>query len=69
MDKRINDAQTSWGDTPLHKAVMGGQLHVVVYLVEEVGVIIDSVDEDDNTPLHKAAYKGFLPIVDYLIRM
>ncbi|CAL8150503.1 unnamed protein product [Prunus armeniaca] len=56
------DLLNSKGQTALHSAVLGGQRHVVEYILKTPNLsgLINEVDEDGNTPLHIAViYKKF----------
>ena len=57
-----------WRDTtPLYCACESGQLHIVKYLVEELGADCYSQYDGGFTLLHIAASFGTLDVVKYLI--
>lgn len=53
-------------ETPLHGAVYGHQLEVVVELVER-GANVALCDKQGYTPLHVSAFFGYTEIADYLL--
>lgn len=56
------------GKTPLHWAVISGDLKMVAYLIAK-GAKLDSRDDYGDTPLHKAAFRqsDVLDIIKYLV--
>ena len=54
------------GGVPVVGAVKGGQLAILVYLVEECGASLRHVDNYIGTILHQAAHFGHLDIVRYV---
>lgn len=55
------------GHNALHYATQGGHIDVVVQLVQQMGLDVNSLDAEHGTPLHGACLKGFLPVVEYLV--
>jgi len=56
------------GGVPVVGAVKGGQLAILVYLVEECGASLRHVDNYIGTILHQAAHFGHLDIVRYVAK-
>ena len=56
-----------FGDTPLHDASQSGHLEIVKYIVEEVKVNPEVMDNYGETPLDDASWGGHLEIVKYLV--
>ena len=54
--------------TPIFGAARGGQLAVLVYLVEECSASLRHVDSEGGTVMHRAAYNGQLNIVRYVAK-
>ena len=50
----------------LHYAAKCGHLHIVKYLIDELGCNPSCLDEDKDTPLHYAAKEGHMDIVKFL---
>ena len=61
------DCQVEHGSTPLHYAVLGGQLDIVQYLINERGCDRMCRNKDGETPLHNACRTNNLDVVKYLI--
>ncbi|KAF0308713.1 Transient receptor potential cation channel subfamily A member 1 [Amphibalanus amphitrite] len=65
----VNDT----GDSPLHGAVVGGQLDIVKMLVRvllrhcQAPALVDFSDKYDNSPLHLACREGYLAIARALL--
>jgi ankyrin repeat protein len=55
------------GQTPLHRAVEGGRLELVEFLLAS-GAVIGAADDNLETPLHAAARHGSPELVAYLLR-
>lgn len=53
----------------LHAACEAGEqaIDAIIYLLEEVKVPINSLDDQKNTPLHKAAEIGSYNVLVYLL--
>uniref|UniRef100_A0A7S2V7L6 Uncharacterized protein n=1 Tax=Entomoneis paludosa TaxID=265537 RepID=A0A7S2V7L6_9STRA len=64
VETRTEDNQ---GQTPLHWAIMAGQLEVVQYLVEQKGANVEAQTNYGATPLHWASLYGKLEVVQYLV--
>ena len=54
--------------TPVFDAAEGGQLVILVYLVEECGASLRHVANLGDTVMHQAAYNGHLDIVRYVAK-
>ena len=50
-----------------HRYAPTGMLAAVKYLVEDVGLDVNSVDDDGNTALHHAASRGDNEMIQYLV--
>ena len=50
-----------------HRYAPTGMLAAVKYLVEEVGLDVNSVDDDGNTAVHHAASRGDTDMIRYLV--
>ncbi|XP_064603129.1 protein phosphatase 1 regulatory subunit 27-like isoform X2 [Liolophura sinensis] len=55
------------GLTPLHQAVLDGNLAAVTLLIEH-GADVNRQDEDTWTPLHAACAEGHADVAEYLIQ-
>ena len=55
------------GKTPLHWAARNGHSAVVCYLVDSLGVPVDSPTKDGSTPLHLAVYGGHIDTAKQLL--
>lgn len=55
------------GTTPLQRAVLGGNLHIVEYLLLQGAHVNAKAADDQDTALHIAAAHGFLAIVERLL--
>ena len=62
-----NAPEAGSGRTPLHKAAFFGHVKVVDYLVNELGVPVDTQDFDGDTALHDAARFGHVDCVGALL--
>jgi ankyrin repeat protein len=51
----------------LHMASHYGQLEIVQYLIETIGVHVEAVTHFGQTALHLASAQGHVPIVQYLV--
>lgn len=51
----------------LHKAAEGGHQAIVVYLLDEEGLSIETTDHAQCTALHWCAFAGHLDLVKYLV--
>lgn len=60
------DAQAAGGQTPLHRAVINGNLRGAVILIEN-GAFVSFKDKAGDTPLHLAVKLGDLEFVDLLL--
>ena len=52
--------------TPLHYAVQSGNLILIKFLVEEVGVNLEAKDIQDRAPFYFACTEGDLKTIKYL---
>ncbi|XP_071177570.1 putative ankyrin repeat protein RBE_0317 [Mytilus edulis] len=57
----------SFGDTPLHLAVSGGNLDLVKLFLQRADIDPSKENKFGNTPLHAAAEGGFINIVKLLL--
>jgi ankyrin repeat protein len=55
------------GHTALHWAATNNHDHVVKWLLEQDGILVDAKDKDHYTPLLIASHKGFYKIVRMLL--
>ena len=55
------------GNTPLHEACHEGHVHIVRYLVSELGCSAACQNRYGDTPLHEACRGGYVDIVRYLV--
>lgn len=55
------------GETPLHRAALGGHLDIVRLLVDSGADVNATNTEHGSTPLHDAASKGHTQVVDVLL--
>jgi ankyrin repeat protein len=57
------------GRTPLHNAVMSGNEKLVLFFLEQDGILADLGDLQGKTPLHLAAETGIVPIIRQILSM
>ena len=55
-----------WDNTAIHVASSGGNLDIVMALIE-AGAQIDNKNEDEQTPVHLAAKHGRLKVLKYIL--
>ncbi|CAM9563157.1 unnamed protein product [Chrysoparadoxa australica] len=56
------------GSTPLHWACFGGHLNLVLWLVKEMGVDINALNNDGCTPIYFACEQCHTGLVQWLVR-
>ena len=61
------DTKDMAGDSPLHWAVMLGNVKTVEFLLAKEGVNIDSQNYHKNTPLMLACTNGNIQIIELLL--
>jgi ankyrin repeat protein len=69
LARDINAPDRYVGVPVLYPAAKNGHVHVVRYLVEEVGANVNQRTTDGSTALHVAAFGGELPTVRELLRL
>lgn len=63
------EVTTNIGKNAIHLAAEGNQPSMILYLMLNEALDINSVDENGGTPLHWACYSGSYESVDYLISL
>ena len=63
LENNSINAKDTDGTTPLHKAVMEGNLTAIQYLCSRKGIEINARDNEGCTPLYEAAGTGKLEVV------
>ena len=61
------DCDISFGQSSLHFACQGGNVHLVQTLIRDHKADINARDDQNNTPLHEAAYSGKKEVALFLI--
>ena len=64
----VNSTEALSGRTALHKAAYFGHVHVVEFLLEQEGILVNIQDADGDTALHDAARFGHASVVEALMR-
>ena len=63
----VNSTEALSGRTALHKAAFFGHGHVIEFLLEQDGILIDVIDADGDTALHDASRFGHVRVVEALL--
>jgi len=68
-NEQIINIKDKLGWSPLHHAVVGGQLESVKLLAEQKNINLNTQDHKGRTPLHYAAEGGYFRVVTYLSQL
>jgi ankyrin repeat protein len=67
-DVNVNSTEALSGRTALHKAAYFGHVHVIEFLLDQEGILVNVQDADGDAALHDAARFGHVDVVEALMR-